>query len=256
MTRSRKRTIFSAIVAAIAIGITIISMRILRLSNENLLVCNESIKDFGVVERGKIILHEFALVNSTGRDVIVTRVSTNCGCVTASVSDKIVPANDTLVLPIRFFADATLGEFVKNLYIECRTVDDETTLRQITLTVKGRLAEDESLYCVPDTVNFGTLSSDECRSRTIRIGRYNSDPIDPETPVIIKCDSFKQAKFVGRIEKHQIDGPELLVIDIIPNGISNGITQVLLELYFASAMDRRQLVIPAIINIVDTKFQK
>jgi hypothetical protein len=65
--------------------------------------------NFGTVERGAQMSHQFTLTNTTGKEVRIKNVSPSCHCVSAMVTDYTVPPGGTTVIDARMNTSSFLG---------------------------------------------------------------------------------------------------------------------------------------------------
>jgi hypothetical protein len=62
--------------------------------------------DFGDVVNGVIASREVTVRNTGGADLVISTVTTTCGCTTASLDQMVIPAGDESVLQINFDSGA------------------------------------------------------------------------------------------------------------------------------------------------------
>jgi len=65
--------------------------------------------NFGSVERGAQLSHQFTLTNTTGKELRIKNVSPSCHCVSAMVTDYTVPPGGTTVIDARMNTSSFLG---------------------------------------------------------------------------------------------------------------------------------------------------
>jgi hypothetical protein len=96
---------------------------------------NGKVFDFGQIQRGTPVTHEFSFTN-TGNDVLViSSVQASCGCTVTDYSKDPIPAGGKGYVKATYNA-ANPGAFSKTVTIHANT--DEST---VVLTIKGEVVE-------------------------------------------------------------------------------------------------------------------
>jgi hypothetical protein len=89
--------------------------------------------DFGKVDAGTLVKHEFIFTNTGDQTLEVTTVRPSCGCTTAGEWDKKVEPGMTGKIPVQFNSTAYGGEVHKSIFVEC----NDSTKSNLTLTLNG-----------------------------------------------------------------------------------------------------------------------
>lgn len=72
--------------------------------------------DFGRIDRGKTVLHEFDLRNKSQETLIVKDVITSCECVSAEVTTRVIFPQEYYKLIVSF-SDTISGEFMRSVTV-------------------------------------------------------------------------------------------------------------------------------------------
>src|SRR5262249_6969432 len=64
--------------------------------------CEELLYDFGKVDAGTLVKHEYMFTNIGNQTLVVSNVQPSCGCTTAGAWDKVVEPGKTGIIPIQF----------------------------------------------------------------------------------------------------------------------------------------------------------
>jgi hypothetical protein len=89
--------------------------------------------DFGKVDAGTLVKHEFIFTNTGDQTLEVTTVRPSCGCTTAGQWDKKVEPGQTGKIPVQFNSTAYGGEVHKTIFVEC----NDATKSNLTLNLNG-----------------------------------------------------------------------------------------------------------------------
>lgn len=87
--------------------------------------------DFGKIEQGKPVSHEFKFSNKGDAPIIISEVKPTCGCSIADYTKKPVKPGESGVIKVVFNAEAR-GPFTKSFIIKSNT---KTPVKN--LTIKG-----------------------------------------------------------------------------------------------------------------------
>lgn len=101
---------------------------------------SKEVWDFGKIEEGKEIVHIFNVRNTKDNKLIIKRIRTSCGCITAIISSKVIDPGRSAELKVRLNSSNREGNLREYVYIESN--DPESPIKRFTIT--GRV--DRSVY--------------------------------------------------------------------------------------------------------------
>ena len=105
--------------------------------------------DFGKIEQGKPVTHEFAFKNTGTEPIIITDASASCGCTKPSWSKEPVAPGQTGKVSATFNA-AGMGPFTKTV-----TVTSNAKTSMVYLTLKGEVVSKEAAEAAAQAGNAG-----------------------------------------------------------------------------------------------------
>ncbi|MEI7989394.1 MAG: DUF1573 domain-containing protein [Chloroflexota bacterium] len=91
--------------------------------------------DFGKVDAGQTVKHDFVFTNIGNATLEVTEVRTSCGCTTTGKWDRQVAAGKTGAIPIELNTTGYRGGVVKTINVLC----NDTALTNVLLQLKGTI---------------------------------------------------------------------------------------------------------------------
>jgi hypothetical protein len=89
--------------------------------------------DFGKVDSGTLVKHDFVFTNTGDQVLEVSGVRTSCGCTTAGQWDKQVEPGHTGKIPIQFNSGGYGGQVHKTVYVTC----NDSNQPSVTLNLQG-----------------------------------------------------------------------------------------------------------------------
>ena len=89
--------------------------------------------DFGKVDSGTVVKHEYAFTNIGDQTLEITNVQPSCGCTTAGKWDKAVEPGKTGMIPIEFNSTAYGGAVTKTITV----TSNDPTNGVVVLQLKG-----------------------------------------------------------------------------------------------------------------------
>ena len=92
---------------------------------------NEQSFDFGKIEKGKPVTHEFSFTNNGTAPLLIMGVRPSCGCTTPDWTKEPIPAGETGFIKATYNA-AAIGAFNKTI-----TVTSNVDGNPVVLTIKG-----------------------------------------------------------------------------------------------------------------------
>ncbi len=90
---------------------------------------DEIVHDFGTMIQGERVVYSFQFVNTGGSDLIITKVSTSCGCALVEYTDKPIPAGEVGNIEVAFDSKGKKGMQNKSITVLANTEPNSITLR-------------------------------------------------------------------------------------------------------------------------------
>ena len=104
-------------------------------------------QDFGVIyEDGSPLRMEYAFVNVSSEPVLITRITTNCGCTVAEVGDSLISPGEKGVISILFNPRRRSGTVDTNTFIYTSLSNKEPVAR---LTLWGNVIDNDEWNHLP-----------------------------------------------------------------------------------------------------------
>jgi len=101
--------------------------------------------NFGDIEKGKPVSHEFAFTNTTKNTVLITNVKASCGCTATNYTKTPIKPGETGIVTATFNA-ANAGPFSKNITV---TTNDSDVNK--ILSIKGKVLAPDAPAATPAT---------------------------------------------------------------------------------------------------------
>ncbi len=98
----------------------------------------ETVHNFGNIIQGERLIYGFKFTNIGGSDLIITRVSSSCGCTVGDYPKQAIKPGDTGVIEVTFDSKGRKGIQNKTVTILANTEPNSTTLR-----IKGKVIQPE-----------------------------------------------------------------------------------------------------------------
>src|SRR6266498_1814720 len=133
--------------------------------------------DFGKVNSGDVIKHEFVFTNTGTATLEIKDVRPGCGCTTAGIWDKRVEPGKTGVIPLQFNSVSYSGTVGKSTTVSC----NDPGQSNVVLVMKGSLWK--PIDVTPSMAVFN-LSTDILtnQSRILRIVSNLDEPVELSEP--------------------------------------------------------------------------
>src|SRR5881396_2215571 len=96
---------------------------------------DQPIFDFGKVDSGELIKHEFIFTNMGNQLLEVREVRPSCGCTTAGMWDKHVEPGKSGKIPVQFNSAGYVGTGSKNVFV----VSNDPAQTNLALQIKGTI---------------------------------------------------------------------------------------------------------------------
>lgn len=98
----------------------------------------ETVHDFGNIIQGEKLVYGFKFTNIGGSDLVITRVSSSCGCTVGEYPKQPIKPGKTGVIEVSFDSKGRRGIQNKTVTILANTEPNSTTLR-----IKGKVIQPE-----------------------------------------------------------------------------------------------------------------
>lgn len=87
--------------------------------------------DFGKVNEGQVLKHDFIFKNETGKTLTINRVDTSCGCTASEVKKKVLKPQEDTVINVQFNSTNYSGPVQQYVYIN--TDDPANPITKFTI---------------------------------------------------------------------------------------------------------------------------
>jgi len=138
----------------------------------------ESVHDFGRIDAGSVVTHEFVFTNAGNATLEILDVRPGCGCTTAGGWDKQVAPGQTGRIPLAFNSAGYSGTVAKSVLIACNDLVRSNVFLQVKATIW------RPIDTTPQSAYFH-LSSDATSNETriVRIVNNLEAPLTLSQPV-------------------------------------------------------------------------
>jgi len=89
----------------------------------------ETEHDFGNMIQGERVIYGFHFTNTGGSDLLITRVSTSCGCTVGDYPEQAIAPGESGVIEVTFDSNKRKGYQNKTITVLTNTSPNSTTLR-------------------------------------------------------------------------------------------------------------------------------
>ncbi len=89
----------------------------------------ETVHDFGNMIQGERVVYGFHFTNIGGSDLVITRVSTSCGCTVGSYPEQPISPGESSIIEVTFDSHNRRGYQNKTITVLANTEPNSTTLR-------------------------------------------------------------------------------------------------------------------------------
>jgi hypothetical protein len=174
--------------------------------------------DFGKVRGEPVIEHEFSLKNSGNETLNIHRIKTSCGCTTPGIQALIIPAGETVTLPVKLDLKGKSGD--QRQFITLSTNDPDNRTFSLKITGKAVPAVEIS----PRILNFDDIDQDNPPSEVITLTSTDEKPFTVtratsnnnrvKIEIIPQADKLKtEIKITPLPQPNQGNFSEVVVID-------------------------------------------
>jgi hypothetical protein len=191
--------------------------------------------DFGRMESGLPIKHDFVFTNTGGRTLEIIAVRPGCGCTTTGAWDKHVEPGRSGTIPVQFNSAPFSGALSKPITVICN--DPERT--NITLQIKGTLWR--PIEVTPGFVTFNTtIENPSNETQLVRIVSNLDAPLTLSEPVLSNNSFQTSLKLLTPGKEY-----ELSITPALPLA-GTVTTQIILK---TSSTKKPLLTIPAFLTV-------
>lgn len=83
--------------------------------------------DFGKVQQGKVVVHEFTLKNETKKVLKVKDLTTSCGCTASKIKEKTIASGKSTSIEVKFNSKGYSGPVEQHIYVNTDNLDNPVT---------------------------------------------------------------------------------------------------------------------------------
>lgn len=116
------------------------------------LVIQDGVYDFGAVDEGAVVSHEFKIQNSGRADLRIEKAVPTCGCTISSVPEGAIPADSSAPVLVKFDSTGFTGRVEKQI----KLFSNDAAAGVATLTLQGEIRP--MVEVVPPSVSFGKVA--------------------------------------------------------------------------------------------------
>lgn len=133
--------------------------------------------NFGQVDSGELVKHEFIFTNTGDQVLEITGVRTSCGCTTTGESDKKVEPGKTGKIPVQFNSRGYGGGVHKQIFVTC----NDSNQPNVTLNLQGTIWK--QIDTIPQYAVFNMPPDGQKNmTQTIRIVNNGDEPVTISDP--------------------------------------------------------------------------
>ncbi len=191
------------------------------------IVLPEGVYDFGTVEQGADVTHEFKFRNSGDADLIITDVKTSCGCTAAVTSAKTIAPGGEGTLKVIFNSRGRRGR--QNKTITIFSNDPERPRASVRLTGILTAGKEPQIVVTPPIVDLGVMEPGEKKIQKITIANMGNadlvieDYIGRNNVSVQQWNSGKSKATIKPMKSLSVD------VEVVPkrrDGIFQGYLQI------------------------------
>jgi hypothetical protein len=133
----------------------------------------ELVHDFGRINSGAVVKHEFVFTNMGSATLEITDVRPGCGCTAAGSWDRRVEPGKTGVIPLQFDSTGFNGTVAKTAIVICNDPAQTNVVLQIKATIWN------PIEATPTTAVFNVFSESQTNeTRVVRILNNLDEPVE------------------------------------------------------------------------------
>jgi hypothetical protein len=91
--------------------------------------------DFGAVSAGSVLKHEFVIVNTAAKDLVIKDTTTSCGCTVSEIKKKRLLPGESTTVSIKLDTKGYTGDVQQFVYVNTDSIDKPI----IRFTVKAKV---------------------------------------------------------------------------------------------------------------------
>ena len=133
---------------------------------------NEPVFDFGQVEQGEKVTHDFRFTNQGNRDLRVQSVKTSCGCTAAVIAADTIPPGTAGTIQATFDTKRFAGQKAKDIRVHTNDPLSPVT----TLTLQGEITTEVQVQ--PAQLYLGRLQRGSLSTRTVTVLYDENKPLE------------------------------------------------------------------------------
>ena len=170
------------------------------------LVAEAPVYDFGMVEQGTPLAHQFALRNTSRAYIRIDQVNSSCGCTTVSADGRLVAPGQLTWVPVWVDTSDLVGKTTKTVTV--RTSDPRTPV--VMLAVTGTVLTD--LVVTPSPLYFGHVwrGTPVHSELIVKPGRPGPSTYTVST---VETESWR---LHARVEAGDKPGEQKVIVDLDP----------------------------------------
>jgi Protein of unknown function (DUF1573) len=139
--------------------------------------------DFGTMQRGTSLSHEFVFHN-VGHGPLTLRVgSTSCKCTLGTVPEDPIPPGGKLNVTLEWTAKISAGPFRQTASV----ITNDPTHSRVELQVDGKVTEATGV--MPSNFIFDKVTAGESKSADVFVMAMNQDELEVGTPVLSNTET-------------------------------------------------------------------
>lgn len=119
------------------------------------LVVPDAVYNFGQVDQGEVVTHQFSLMNKGAAPLLIQRIVASCGCTATKSKGNSVPPSGETTIEVRFDTGGFSGEKLKTV----RVFTNDPSKPSTVLSLRGRVLPE--VVIEPQRVSFGELIYEE-----------------------------------------------------------------------------------------------
>jgi len=165
----------------------------------------ELVHDFGEIREGDVVKHKFVFSNTGSGTLEITRVSTSCGCTTATEWDRVIGPREKGTIPVEFDSRTISGNVMQTVTV----ISTDPERGTVTLQLKGSIWAPIKLS--PRSVVFQyDAMSPTGETKVVKIVNNLKEPL------VLSDPEWKQTAFRAELEEVTAGKEYALRITTVP----------------------------------------
>jgi len=133
------------------------------LEKPRLVSVHGDVYNWGIIEEGSKISHDFVLKNMGKSDLLIAAVKSGCGCTNTDLSSKLMKPNETAILKVEYTARRVTSR--EDISVWIKSNDESQPIKELILTGLVKLR----VRCQPTSLSFNLEAKSEQNSQTFHI---------------------------------------------------------------------------------------